>query len=381
MARTNSIRNFIVGVVFLGSLLLVGAVTIQVKGLGIFERREEIVVPFDRVNGLKPGDEVRIYGYRVGTVDRIQLNAPTGSRFPLEVTIRLRSGLDLPRGTRFVVRNPNPLGGSVVEINLPTEEARGGAGRTGAPKPAGPKEGGKAEEKGAPASPRETGARSVGWGPAIAWAQEPAGGAPGGAGNTGEAEPPFQGTASPEALEQLGRMIDENRATVKDAIAQIRDAVRAINEREGVLGSILKDPAWRDSVYKSLKNIEEVTDNIKSGKGTIGRLINEPKVFDDLQDISGRIKKVVADLEEGKGTLGRLLKDEALAQDLRDTMADLKDTVAKVNQGEGTIGQLVNNREAWDRLVFVLRQVQDAVEDFREQAPITTFVNSIFQAF
>jgi phospholipid/cholesterol/gamma-HCH transport system substrate-binding protein len=323
MTGPSSFRNFVVGLVFLGSLFMVGVATLKVTGLSLTGHTQRIRVFFDKVSGLRPGDEVRIYGYRVGQVEEIEPlfgggeRRPGGPPLPLRVTIRVNRELPLTRDTSFLVKSSGPLGGSYLDI-VP----------------------GKGDQKASDAD--------------------------------------FQGTANPDLFEELSEVVRENREGLRQAISQIRDAVKAINDREGTIGALIRDPDLRDRVAKAIENIEAITQSIREGKGTVGKLIMDEQIHDSLQDLLARAQRIVAEVEEGRGTLGVLLKDEELGRNLKEGVSDLRETIAKVNHGEGTVGQLINNREAWDRLVFVLRQVQEAVEDFREQAPINTFVNAIF---
>ncbi len=357
MARTAAFRNFVVGLVFLGSLLAFGVVTLKVSGLTFGGKVTMIPVYFDQISGLQEGDLVRYRGHRVGQVERIDTffqaapgaaapEVPFAGR-PIRVTIRASGELPLTRDTQFVVKSLSALGGSYVAIVPGTGDLRAAASG-------------------------------------------------------------FEGSATADLFEEIGEVVRENRQGLREAIAQIRDAVKAINEREGALGALIKDPATRDRVTRAIENIEEISRAIREGDGTVGKLINDPKVYndvekitgaiaegegtlgklvmesqihDDLQDLIARARRIAADVEEGEGALALLIKDKEFAQDVREAVAEFRETIAKVNQGEGTAGQLVNNREAWDRLVFVLRQVQEAVEDFREQAPINTFVNAIFSGF
>ena len=64
MKRAEALRNFIVGAVFLGSLVLVGIVTLSVTGLNLTSESNVIAIAFDTVSGLRVGDEVRIYKVR-----------------------------------------------------------------------------------------------------------------------------------------------------------------------------------------------------------------------------------------------------------------------------------------------------------------------------
>jgi hypothetical protein len=392
MGRVAVVRDFIVGAVFLGSLIAVGFVTIKVTG-GVWGQYAMLTVPFDRVNGLKVGDEVRVWGFRIGQVQDIELK-PQDRAHPVVVTLRLNRDMDLAPGTKFTVKSAGPLGGSFIEIVMPSEKDKAKAGEKKAAGEDGgrsePPPGGRGDGKAA-SRPAETGsagsgaARSLAGGPRaprlpdllglpIAEAAEKKGA-------EGEPKVGFYGSAQEPLFDELGELIKENREDIREAIAGLRNAVDALNKQQGTLGALFLDGDLRDRVKDGIANAEAIIRSIQEGKGTIGRLINEPALYDDARDIVARIKVLVADAEAGKGTVGKLLRDDELARDLSDGVGHFAEVLGKINGGVGTAGQIVNNREAWDRLVFVLRQVQEAVEDFREQAPINTFVNAIFAAF
>src|ERR1041385_5194 len=106
MARSNTTRNFVVGSMFLLALAAVGFITLKVTGLGISGGTRRIDVPFDRVKGLKSGDEGRLYGLRVGQVEAIRLQAdPLRDPLPVMVTLKLSERITTGGDTRFEVQS------------------------------------------------------------------------------------------------------------------------------------------------------------------------------------------------------------------------------------------------------------------------------------
>src|SRR5262245_45553197 len=101
-------RNFVVGLVFLGSLVAVGIVTLQVTGLNRAGRPQMVRARFDRVSGLRTGDDVWYRGYRIGQVQEIEplfaegAVQPGAQERPIRVTLRLQKAPPLTADTRFV---------------------------------------------------------------------------------------------------------------------------------------------------------------------------------------------------------------------------------------------------------------------------------------
>ena len=82
-------RDFIVGVIFLASLALVGALTFYLRQ---FPTGSDLIleIGFENVGGLGPGDPVRVRGLRAGAVDKIELQQDRGRAL---VRIKLSSDL------------------------------------------------------------------------------------------------------------------------------------------------------------------------------------------------------------------------------------------------------------------------------------------------
>lgn len=74
--------------------------------------------------------------------------------------------------------------------------------------------------------------------------------------------------------------------------------------------------------------------------------------------------------------------------DIRKTFSNIASITTKINQGEGTLGRLINENEMHKNVnttltdaQIVLREMREGLEDFREQAPVTSFIRSALSAF
>lgn len=91
------------------------------------------------------------------------------------------------------------------------------------------------------------------------------------------------------------------------------------------------------------------------------------RIVDDVTEITTAAK------DPTKGLIGALLGDSKLLDDGRAFVAGLREIVDKVNNGEGMLAKLINDEEMGRRLGQILGQVQRAIEDAREAAPVGTF--------
>ena len=54
----------------------------------------------------------------------------------------------------------------------------------------------------------------------------------------------------------------------------------------------------RSNIYKSIRNISEITSKINKGNGTLGKLVNENKVHDDADNLITEVRETVEDSRE-----------------------------------------------------------------------------------
>ena len=88
----------------------------------VTERTYPLVVRLDRMEGLVPGTDVELKGYRVGSVARVDMRQE-GTDYHFLATLGVRSDIRLWQGTRAVVA-PKGVGSVKLDLRLPPPEAR-----------------------------------------------------------------------------------------------------------------------------------------------------------------------------------------------------------------------------------------------------------------
>ena len=53
----------------------------------------------------------------------------------------------------------------------------------------------------------------------------------------------------------------------------------------------------------------------------------------------------------------------------------------KIDTGQGTLGKLINENRVHDSTDGLIKELRDAIEDTREQAPVTSFIRAALTAF
>ena len=148
-------------------------------------------------------------------------------------------------------------------------------------------------------------------------------------------------------------------------------------------------------VDTTLSNLQDITTKLNKGEGTLGKLINDPALHDELLAAVSEIKStatqakgfvtdaqgIIAQVKSGKGTLGALVYDETAANDLRTTVANLRAVSDKLAKGEGTLGKLINDDTLYNTAQSTLKKADRAIDGLGDSGPITAVgivANSLF---
>ena len=126
----------------------------------------------------------------------------------------------------------------------------------------------------------------------------------------------------------------------------------------------------------------------KKGQGTLGKLLRDDGIYNELEKTMKNFTTFSEGLNDKNGTLYKVMHDDArLYGDLQAAFQNLKEMTDKVNSGNGTLSKLINEDALYveAKAVFsdaqeALKQVNLAIQDLREQSPISTFGGVIFGA-
>ncbi len=105
------------------------------------------------------------------------------------------------------------------------------------------------------------------------------------------------------------------------------------------------------------------------------------EIIKNIKDVSEKIKSVSTKINEGDGAIAKILNDKELADNLKASVANINSILTKVKDGDGFLGKLINDDSLYKDIQKLIKDAQGALEDMREQAPITTFAGTIMGAF
>jgi phospholipid/cholesterol/gamma-HCH transport system substrate-binding protein len=159
------------------------------------------------------------------------------------------------------------------------------------------------------------------------------------------------------------------------------------------LDKLVSDNSAR--VDATMKNVQEITGKINSGEGTLGKLVNDPKLHDELLATVAEIKATATQAKEfvanaesmmdqikaGQGTLGALVYDQKAAADIKASIANIRTVSDKLAKGEGTLGKLLSDDSLYDNTEQTVKKLNRTLDGMNDSGPITAVgivVNALF---
>jgi|MDSW01.1.fsa_nt_gb phospholipid/cholesterol/gamma-HCH transport system substrate-binding protein len=368
--NTNTRRDFVLGLVFFGTIACLLYYTIILTGFS-FSEKTYLQAYFPHAAGIKEGDAVLVAGHKSGTVRSVNYNSDEIAEKRISLNLEFDRAPAIHEGYLLRIAEFTMLGGRVVEL-----------------------------EPGDVNSPLLAEGISL------------------------------IGFVAPSPLASIGNLVDENREDFTTILNNLRKVTDDLAEGKGALGALINDGEMKKDLESSIDSLNQILDDVDSGKGIIGSLINNEEqketfdklitdlkltfedflaitnsirkeegllgamlnnadlkdkgiaLIDSLAETGSSIEEIVADAREGRsGLLGKLLGDDTLAQEFRDLVAHLKVVTARLENGEGSIGKLLAEDDAYTELMKSLRSLNGQLEDAREAQPVSTFTQMLFGRF
>jgi len=337
-------KEMTVGFLMLLGIVLLGVCTILVQGRAIFSKSQDLMVTFDNTYGLKRGELVMLKGMRIGQVDeQIYKDGQ------IHVTLQLNTPIKLYEGFKIEIRSSSALGGHVVAID-----------------------------------PGQIMADEV------------------------DTSGVLSGIATQDPLSALTDLIEENSQSIREITVALTDVATHIRTGEGTLGKLIYNEEAYDKAISIMDDVKEISSKLVDGEGTIGKLLQEEGIYEDAretfeniqtasekmntgdgtiakllndQDLYQDLKALIQNLTSGESTLGKLLNDDTLYSDVAVIAANVREITEDVKAGQGSLGKLLTDEELYNVARDAIKEAGNAVEDFREQAPISSFTSVLFRVF
>jgi len=153
-------------------------------------------------------------------------------------------------------------------------------------------------------------------------------------------------------FQTLGNMIKENEVSLKKTIANLDTITTQIASGEGTIGQLL----MKDDIYNELKTISSQLEST---------LKQTEAMVTDARDI-------VAHVKQGEGTLGGLIYgDTDIAKEVEALLTNLRQFSESLNNPNSTIGKLLNDDQMYGELQGIMRKANQTLDGLGDSAPIS----------
>lgn len=258
-------------------LIALGVFTIVLSQQNFLKKTYPVAVSFDRISGLRDGDNVFLRGMKVGVVKKTVL---------VDNHVVVRADLDVPvqfrKGYKVEVVASSMLGGKQLKINE------------------GPLD--------APALPEDV---------------------------------VILGTTPTDILEELGAAVAGIREMTDQISAgegtlgklihddtlynNLRDASDKLVKGEGTLGKLLNDETVYTDLQSTLANLKDVSGRLANGEGTLGKLLSkDDQLYQDLSVSMTNLRTITDKIGSGDGTLGKLVNDDQIYTEAQKLLGELR---------------------------------------------------------
>ncbi len=312
-----------VGLFFIIGVALIW-VTFEALHNGRFSTKDgyTVTAAFSSLKELKAGNDVRMAGVQIGTVEKTRL---TGGR--AEAVLRIRSDVQIAQDSTATIAMAGLLGSNYVSLDL-----------------------------GHPDAGIVT---------------------PGGQLRTKDVADLNQ------IMNDLGSLGQEIKGTLGQISGSMGSGTDGQGGLFQKLDRLVSDNSAK--ITATTTNLEQITAQIRSGQGTVGKLIYDQAAYDQLLAAVTEIKAtatdaraflsetqtLIAQVKSGQGSLGVLLYDQATAENLRVTVKNIREVSDKLNDPKSTFGQLITTDDLAKDVQSTLRKVDRAMDGLGDQGPIT----------
>lgn len=302
----NNRKKLILGVfIFLGLIILIGAIYYMGTTRQLFGDRIKLYAVFQNVEGLKEGNNVWFSGIKVGVVKRVEL--ATDSTVRAELVIDESAAVFIKKDSHITIESQGLMGNKIVRISAGSANA------------------GSVED----------GDRLL--------------------------------TKEPVGIEDIMNSIKGTAGKAEEFVSNLNEISERVNSGQGMLGKMIYDTVLTRRIDYSMALLEEsgrnvrqltqelneVTHNLNNGEGMAGRLINDDEwareveaTLDSIHKASAKLTAAGRDLQifaeklnEEKGTIQLLLSDSTMAKDMHQALINIKEGTENMDEVINTINR------------------------------------------
>lgn len=121
-------------------------------------------------------------------------------------------------------------------------------------------------------------------------------------------------------------------------------------------------------VKSMMKDFSEIVSKVNQGDGTIGRLINDDELYESTVTITQDADKSLNAITQRIGEVSDFILDISdgfanIVNNVDTATANVKMLIANINNGEGVIGALISDKNSYDSVQVVIRNLVTTTEE------------------
>jgi phospholipid/cholesterol/gamma-HCH transport system substrate-binding protein len=299
-----------------------------IGGVNLFNPGYRLRAEFNNIQALKPGDEVKMAGVQVGSVEKVSLDQTNDK---VLVTLRMNKEVMVRTDSKATIKFVGLMGDNYVSVDFGT-----------ATSPA-------LEPDSIIATTEQPDLSAL-----MAKLDEAAGGVQ-------NLTKSFTGDKIDNLLGPFTDFMKQNSPRLGAILANVQAVTAEVAQGKGTVGKMINSDELYTAAYATVTNLQDVSGSIK---GTVAKA-----------------QGIVDQINSGQGTVGKLVKDETLYRETTASMTNLKEILQKINQGQGSVGKLVNDQEFYRNAKLSLQKVDKAMEGLEDTGPLSvvgTLATSLF---
>lgn len=293
--------------VFAGLVIFFVLVTLVGTDEFYFSKTYNMYMAINNVSGIVKGAPVTLGGFKIGSVESIDL-IPTGSKNNIRLKLRLQRSYQpqITTGSSAQVTGIGILGDKFVDISF-----------------------GKPDEKPL-------------------------------------AENTFIPVASGSSLEDISKSLTPGINDFNRVLANLRRITDSVAEGKGTVGSLINSPSAIQQFSQVVAKINTVLNSIESDKGTLGSLLKDKELYTNLSEASHSLKTLSADLKNGKGTLGKLLVNDSLYNNVNCATKQVNKILAEADNDSTIVNGVLKDKKLYGDFNKMLKDLNILINDFKE---------------
>jgi phospholipid/cholesterol/gamma-HCH transport system substrate-binding protein len=293
--------------VFVGLVIFFVLITLVGTDEFYFSKTYNMYMAIDNVSGLVKGAPVTLGGFKIGSVESIDL-IPTGSKQNIRLKLRLQRSYQaqITTGSYAQVTGIGILGDKFVDISI-----------------------GKPDEKSLP-------------------------------------ENTFIPVSSGSSLEDISKSLTPGINDFNKVLSNLRKITDSIADGKGTIGTLINSPSTIQQFSNVVVKISSVLNAIESDKGTFGSLLKDKELYTNLSEASQNLKTLSTDLKNGKGSLGKLLANDSLYNNVNCATKQVNRILAEVDNDSTVVNGVLRDKKLYSDFNKMLKDLNVLINDLKE---------------